>query len=280
MWFSPKTLVAVDTRSAAVAVFSNSFSGPRLERFASGRFTCHAGQESLFSDVLSDSRDTLDRLARELKAPLGDVTLLLPLGAVFPAVFDSASLKRGGVAEVGEDEMVRFRLAPLLPFSVALADVQAERCDQGRGGVLAQAVLKTLVTDGRALMTSLGFRRVRVTSALSAVLRGLKPAPRALDLIYGDSACAIAVRGERGFVESVHLRLLLEGEDREQRALDEAFRAATLVGDIRVSGASIDGLRRKAHDLSVVSAFPPMDRALGDPQTFPFLAVFPPRAQS
>lgn len=275
MWFSAKTLVAVDTRSAAVAVFKDSLRGPRLERFASERFASKARMESLFSDVLSDSRDALERLGRELNAPSDDLTLILPLGAAFPAILDAAALKRGGVADVGEDEMARFRLAPLLPFSVALADVQTERCDGGRGGILAQAVLKTLVNEGRAVLSSLGYRRVRVTSALSCALRGLEPNPRAVDLIYGDSACAIAVRGARGFVESVHLRLLLEGEDREQRALDEAFRAASPIAELRVAGSFLDGLRRKAGDLNVTAAFPNCGPgSVPDAQTYPFLAVF------
>ena len=176
MWFSAKTLVAVDTRSAAVAVFKNSFAGPRLERFGSEKFASRARMESLFSDVLSDSRDAVSRLAKDLGAPMGEATLLLPVGAAFPAVLDLGARSRPGRAEVEEADMARFRLAPLLPFPVALADVQTERCDSA-GGILAQAVLKSLVAEGRSVMGSLGYRRVRVASALSASLRGFRPSP-------------------------------------------------------------------------------------------------------
>ena len=53
MWFSEKALVFVDTRSAALAVYREGFSGPRLERFGSERFASRASGGDLFSDVLA-----------------------------------------------------------------------------------------------------------------------------------------------------------------------------------------------------------------------------------
>lgn len=276
MWFSEKALVFVDTRSAALAVYREGFSGPRLERFGSERFASRADGADLFSDVLADSRDAVARLARELKAPQGNATLLLPLGASFPSIVDVSALKKAQAAEVEEADLVRFRLAPLLPFPVALAEVRSERSPSVRGGaVLAQAVLKTTIEEGERVMASLGFGRPRVTSSLSAALRGLPPKPGAVDLIFGDSACAIVVRDLSGFMDAIHLRLLVLGDDRAQRSIDEALRAATGVSEIRVLGEDAASLRGKAPDVAIQPAFEAKaPSGAGDPQRFPFLSLF------
>lgn len=276
MWFSEKALVFVDTRSAALAVYREGFSGPRLERFGSERFASRAGGADLFSDVLADSRDAVARLARELKAPQGNATLLLPLGASFPSIVDVSALKKAQAAEVEEADLVRFRLAPLLPFPVALAEVRSERSPSVRGGaVLAQAVLKTTIEEGERVMASLGFGRPRVTSSLSAALRGLPPKPGAVDLIFGDSACAIVVRDLSGFMDAIHLRLLVLGDDRAQRSIDEALRAATGASEIRVLGEDAASLRGKAPDVAIQPAFEAKaPSGAGDPQRFPFLSLF------
>lgn len=276
MWFSEKALVFVDTRSAALAVYREGFSGPRLERFGSERFASRASGGDLFSDVLADSREAVSRLSRELKAPSGDATLLLPLGASFPSIVDLSAMKKTQAPEVEEADLVRFRLAPLLPFPIALSEVRSERSSSvHRGAVLAQAVLKTTIEEGERVMTSLGFGRSRVTSSLSAALRGLPPRPGTVDLIFGDSACAIAVRDASGVMDAIHLRLLVLGDDRGQRSIDEALRAASEVSEIRVLGEDASSLRGKASDVAIQTAFDePALRGAADPQRFPFLSLF------
>lgn len=274
MWFSEKALVFVDTRSAALAVYKETFSGPRLVRFAFEHFGSKAREGGLFADVLSDSREAIGRLARDLKAP-SQASLLLPIGVTYPSIVETASLGRGK-ADVSQEDLIRFRIAPLLPFPVNLAEVRSEAAASlGPGVVLAQAILKTTIIEGERVMEAIGFRRPRVTSALSAALRGLPPQPGVIDLIFGDSACAIAVRDQGGAVEAIHLRLLVEGDDRAQRSMDEAFRAAKVAKDIRVLGEDAVALASKAGDVKVRPAFDEKAlRGSSDPQAFPFLAVF------
>ncbi len=276
MWFSEKALVFVDTRSAAVAVYQETFRGPRLLRFASERFGSQANQAALLQDVLADSKGAVSRLARDLRAPGTDATLLLPLGAAYPSIIGRAGLHKAQEVEVDEAEAVRFRLAPLLPFPVSQAEVRTEASASiGVGVVLGQAILKTLIVESEKVMVSLGFKRPRVTSALSAAFRGLPARSRTVDLIFGDSACAIAVRNQRGTVEAIHLRLLLEGDDRAQRALDEAMRATSEPAEIRALGEEVEALRSRAPDAVIHPAFEEPTPPLGaDPQQFPFLAVF------
>ena len=263
--------------SAALAVYRKTFRGLRLERFASERFASRAGQAALFKDVLSDSKGAVERLARDLKAPSSGATLLLPLGASFPSVLDLASLTRGRGAEVDEHDVVRFRLSPLLPFPITQAEVRTETSPSiGHGLALAQAILKSLIAESERMMESLGFPRVSVTTALSAALRGLGAQPGLVDLILGDAACAIAVRDAKGRIAAIHLRLLLPGDDRAQRALGEALRSIDGSGDIRVAGESVDAFKRHAlKDNAVRAAYDlPALRGFGDPQEFPFLGVF------
>lgn len=276
MWLSEKALVFVDTRSAALAVYRRTLRGIRLVRFGFERFASGATQAALFADVLADSKDAVSRLARDLKAPPGYATLLLPLGASFPSVVDVSGLRKANAIEVDEDEAVRFRLAPLLPFPAAQAEIRTEISRSVRNGtVLAQAILKATIREGEAVMASIGFPQVHVTSALSAALRGLPPRAGAVDLIFGDSACAIAVRDPRGVIEAIHLRLLVEGDDRARRSIDEALRATTEVRDIRVIGEAVASLRGQPGEVAIIPAFDePSLRGSADPQLFPFLAVF------
>ena len=276
MWFSEKALVFVDTRSAALAVYRRGFSGPRLARFAFERFGSHAGQAALFSDVLADSRDAIKRLSRELKAPAGDATLLLPLGASFPSIVDMSALRQAQATEVDDADAVRFRLAPLLPFPIAQAEVRTETSSSlGGSAVLAQAILKTTIAESEKVMASLAFNHAHITSTLSAALRGLPPRSGTVDVIFGDSACAIAVRDDRGRIDAIHLRLLVEGDDRAQRSLDEALRATIEVREIRVLGEDAASLRNKGPGATIQPAFDePALRGSADPQQFPFLAVF------
>lgn len=276
MWLSEKALVFVDTRSAALAVYRQTLGGLRLMRFGFERFDSRASQAALFSDVLADSKDAVSRLARDLKAPTREATLLLPLGASFPSVVDLSGLRKAQAVEVDESDAVRFRLAPLLPFPVAQAEIRAETSPSlGNGALLAQAILKTTIAQSERAMATLGFPRVRVTSTLSAALRGLPPRAGTVDLIFGDSACAIAVRDPRGVIDAIHLRLLVEGDDRAQRSVDEALRAATVVREIRVLGEDAASLRSQAREVAVHPAFDePALRGAADPQVFPFLAVF------
>ncbi|MEO8361554.1 MAG: hypothetical protein ABI672_16085 [Vicinamibacteria bacterium] len=277
MWFSEKALVFVDTRSAALAVYRQTLSGPRLERFASERFESHAGQSALFSDVLADSRESVARLIRDLKAPPSDATVVLPLGAAFPSIIDRPSIDKAKTSEVDEADVVRFRLSPLLPFPIAQAEVRTETSASiGRDVVLAQAVLKSLIADSERVMGSLGLSRPRVTTALSAALRGLPARAGTVDLVFGDSACAIAVRDLRGSVEAIHLRLLLPGDDRARRSVDEAQRATAEPREIRALGESVETLRLRASPDAVIHpAFDlPELKGSADPQQFPFLSVF------
>jgi hypothetical protein len=276
MWFSEKALVFVDTRSAALAIYRQGFSGPRLTRFGSERFASRASGGDLFSDVLADARDAVSRLSRELKAPAADATLLLPLGASFPSIVDASAVKKAPSEDVEEADLVRFRLAPLLPFPIALSEVRSERSSSVRNGsVLAQAVLRTTIEEGERVMTSLGFPRPRVTSSLSAAIRGLPPKPGVVDLIFGDSACAVAVRDATGVMEAIHLRLLVEGDDRARRSVDEALRASSDASRIRVLGEGASSLEGRAGEVLIEPAFDTLAlRDAADPQKFPFLSVF------
>jgi hypothetical protein len=276
MWFSEKTLVFVDTRSAAVAVYKSGFLGPGLLRFASERFESRSTQSAIFADVLADSAEAVSRLRRQLRAPSGEATIFLPLGASYPAVVDAAPPRNSQARDVGEADLIRFRLSPLLPFPIAQAEVRSDAPPPGgNGAVLAQAIPKALIVESERVMASLGFPRPHVTSTLSAAFRGLPPKPRTVDLIFGDSACAIAVRNEEGAVEAIHLRLLLPGDDRAQRSMDEARRAADDVREVRVLGEDVLALQRSAPDLSIRPAFDePALHGSADPQRFPFLAVF------
>lgn len=276
MWFSEKALVFVDTRSAALAVYKESLSGPRLLRFAAERFGSGARSGALFKDVLADSREAIAKLARDLAAPRRGACLLLPIGVTFPSILDAAGLDKGRSGEIEEDDLVAFRMAPLLPFPVSQAVVRSESSPGlGSGVVLAQAILKSAITESEKVMGELGFNEPEVSSALSAALRGLPRQGGIVDLIFGDSACAIAVRDERGGVEAIHLRLLVAGDDRAERSIDEAFRATRVVREIRVLGEDDAALRIRAGDALVRPAFArPALPGPGDPQRFPFLSVF------
>lgn len=179
MWFSEKALVFVDTRSAALAIYTEALSGPRLQRFAAERFVSRARQDALFSDVLADSKEAVARLSRDLRAPAANATLLLPVGAAFPSIVDVSSARRTSAPEVEDNDVVRFRMAPLLPFPVADAEIRTETSRSIRtGAVLAQAMLKSTLVESERTMKALGFPGVSVTSALSAALRGLPPSRR------------------------------------------------------------------------------------------------------
>lgn len=274
MWFSEKALVFVDTRSAALAVYRKTLRGSRLIRFGVERFESRASQAALFSDVIADSRAAVSRLSRELKAPTNDATLLLPIGAAFPSIVDASHGRASGDADLDPDEVVRFRLAPLLPFPAAQAEIRTEPALVKGGSVLAQAMPKAMIAEGEGVMGSLGFPAVRVTSALSAALRGLSPRRLAVDLVFGDSACAMAVRDGEGAIEALHLRLLLEGEDRGRRSVDEALRATPGLREIRVIGEPAASLRPLASDIEVHPAFDATSwPESADPQRFPFLAA-------
>ncbi len=280
MWFSEKALVFVDTRSAALAVYQETFSGRRLLRFASERFGSGPRSGALFKDVLEDSREAIAKLTRDLAAPVRGACLLLPIGVPFPSIIDAAGLNKGRSGGVDEEDLVAFRMAPLLPFPVSQAVVRSESSPGlGPGVVLAQAILKSAIAESEKMMGELGFKEPEVSSALSAALRGLPKHPGIVDLIFGDSACAIVVRDERGGVEAIHLRLLVEGDDRAQRSIDEAFRATRVVREIRVLGEHDAALRARAGEALVRPAFSEGAIAgLGDPQRFPFLSVFRPAA--
>ena len=275
MWLSEKALVFVDARSAALAIYRQGLSGPRLLRFAFERFGSGGGPGASVAEAFSGS-GALSRLARDLKAPRSDATLLLPLGASFPSIVEVSSPRPLSSAEIAEADLVRFKLAPLLPFAIAQSEVRTERSPSiRRGAVLAQAILKATIAEGEKAMESFGFSRPRVTSTLSAALSGLSPRPGVVDLVFGDAACAIAVRDALGAIDAIHLRLLVEGDDRAQRSVDEALRASAEVREIRVLGEDAAALRGKVRNAAVVPAFDaPAPSGASDPQQFPFLAVF------
>ncbi len=275
MWFFEKAAVCVDTRTAAVAVYKTMPSGPRLLRFAFERFGSRPREGAPFKDVLGDSREAIARLVKELRAPLRDATILLPIGAAYPAIVDVKSLRKAQGAELDEEDLVRFRLAPLLPFPVSDAEIRFEPLGPASGMILGQAILRAAIIEGERVMASLGFPRVSVTSALSAALRGLKPEGEAVDLVFGDSACAIVVRNVSGAIESIHLRLLIEGDDRLQRSIDEAQRAAPATRQIRVLGEAFPATPDHLGDVPVQLAFPAgASEGPANPQEFPFLALF------
>jgi hypothetical protein len=198
------------------------------------------------------------------------------VGAAFPLIVDLSAAKKASVPEVDDEELVRFRIAPLLPFPVGEAEIRTEKSASIRNGaVLAQAMLRTTLEESERTMAALGFPAASVTSALSAALRGLPPLEETVDAIFGDSACALAVRDDRGGIHTIHMRLLLEGDDRARRAIDEARRAAAGARRIRVLGEDVRSLSSLAGDLPLLPAFDGSElRGLADPQVFPFLAVF------
>jgi len=77
-------------------------------------------------------------------------------------------------------------------------------------------------------------------------------------------------------MDAIHLRLLVPGDDRGQRSIDEALRAASGVSRIRVLGEDAASLRGKVENVVIQPAFDPKDATAGaaDPQRFPFLSVF------
>lgn len=276
MWFSEKALVFVDAHCAALAVYKVGVSGPRLERFAFERLTAGASLRGGLKDGLLAAHESVTRLVRDLRAPTRGATLLLPLGACFPSIVDISALRASRTTEVEEEDLIRFRLAPLLPFPIAQAVVRSETPPaHGKGSVLAQATPLSVIAESEKAMSAFGFSRFQISSALSAALRGLSPHPAIVDLVLGDSACAVAVRNLQGAIEAIHLRLLIEGDDRGQRSLDEARRAGPEVSEIRVLGEAVAPLLGKAAGARVRSAFDePALRDSADPQQFPFLAVF------
>jgi hypothetical protein len=276
MWFSERAFVFVDARNTALAVYRRAPGTPTLLRFASERIS-EGGEPSSFSEMLRRSAPAVARLGRELKAPGRDACLVLPVGSAFPSIVETHAVAAAGTGDVDAADMARFRLAPLLPFPVAHAEVRVEESPSiGRNNVLAQAVLKTSVGESEAFMAERGFPAARVTSALSAVLRGLAPNPDTVDLILGDAAYAIAVRNGHGVIEAIHLRLLIAGDDRARRSIDEAFRAAPSGATIRVTGERVDAFPVDASPLPIRAAFTGMLPGGADPQRFPFLGVFDP----
>jgi hypothetical protein len=197
------------------------------------------------------------------------------VGVTFPSILETDSLRRSANADVEEAELLRFRLAPLLPFPVAQAEVRTESGPLiGSGVVLAQAVPKAIVEETDKAMRDLGFGAPVIASALSASLRGLSARPGTVDLILGDSASAIAVRDERGSIQAVHVRLLVEGDDRASRSIDEAIRATPRAREIRVIGEDAGSIGSRTGDVAVVPAFPNATSRDTDAQRFPFLGMF------
>ena len=275
MWFREKALVAVDSRSAAVAVYRETFSGPRLVRFGFERLAARGDGDGSIVRTLAGAGDAVKRLAASLQAPPRDATFLLPIGAAFPSISDAANAVRAQAADVAEADLVRFRFAGILPFPVSQAEVRTESSPSlGPGLVLAQAVLKTTVAAAEASMESWGFRGARISSVLSAALRGLPPRAGAVDLVLGDAACAVCARDERGVAEALHLRLLTDGDDRGRRSFDEARRSAPAARELRILGEDVAGLGILSRDMAVVPAFEVAGAQGADPQRFPFLALF------
>lgn len=274
MWFREKALVAVDSRGVAVAVYRDTVSGRQLLRFGAERLASPGPGDGGLAATLAGAGDAVRRLAASLKAPSRGATFLLPLGATFPSITDAGTAARAQARDVSEVDFVRFRLASLLPFPVSQAEVRTETFPSlAPGMVLAQAVLSTNVAAAATAMTAWGFPGARISSVLSAAFGGLSIRPDTVDLILGDSACAVCARDARGLTEAIHLRLLSEGEDRGRRALEEARRAAPAVRAVRVIGEDVRALASPFGDVDLVPAFEesaaPGD---ADPQRAPFLA--------
>jgi len=276
MWFFEKALVAVDTRRACVAVYSNGRRGPSLLRFGSEPLDLQS-QPGSYAETLRESRPAVERLIRALKPPMRGASCVLPIGASFPSILEEPALAKVTGSGVAEADVVRFRLAPLLPFPIAQAEVRTESSTSiGAGAVLAQATPKAVISECEQFMGSLGFSGLHVVSALSAALRGLEARPGAVDLILGDSAFALAVRSDAGGIETIHLRLLVEGDDRTKRPVDEAIRASSDASSVRILGADPRSFPAGGQGTEIVAAFPAPspDVAGADPQLFPFLAIF------
>lgn len=276
MWFSEKALVAVDSRGVAVAVYRETFSGPRLVRFGFEKLGARGDADGSLVRTLSGAGEVVKRLALSLRAPSGEATFLLPIGATFPSITGAAAAGRARAADVPEADFVRFRFASVLPFPVSQAEVRTESAPSlGPGLVLAQAALKSTVAAAEAAMEAWGFNGARISSVLSAAARGLPPRPETVDLILGDAACAVCARDARGVAEAIHIRLLSEGEDRRRRSFDEARRTAPSARELRIIGEDIAGLEAPAPEVGLVSAFPASTATDGaDPQRFPFLSMF------
>lgn len=272
MWFREKTLVAVDARGVAMAVYRDTASGRQLVRFGSERLP--GSSDVGLAATLAGASDAVRRLSASLGAPTRGATFLLPIGATFPSITDAGTAARAQARDIAEVDFVRFRLASLLPFPVSQAEVRTETFPSlGPGLVLAQAVLKTSVAAAEAAMESWGFPGARISSVLSAAFGGLPVQADTVDLILGDSACAVCARDARGLTEAIHLRLLSEGDDRGRRALEEARRAAPSVRSVRVIGEDVRTLASPFGDVSLVPAFAESAaRKDADPQRVPFLA--------
>jgi hypothetical protein len=276
MWFLEKALVAVDTRRASLAVYKNGRGGPSLIRFGSESLGVQRATGS-FVDTLRESRPAMERLIRTLRPPTSGASCLLPIGVSFPSILEEPTLAKVTGSGVAEADIVRFRLAPLLPFPIAQAEVRTESSPSiGAGALLAQATLKTAIAASEQFMESLGFSGTHVVSTLSAALRGLGSRPSTVDLILGDSAFALAVRNDRGGIETIHLRLLVEGDDRMKRPVDEALRAVADASVVRVLGGEPGTFPPGTRGAEIVAAFPESTPAVAgaDPQLFPFLSVF------
>ena len=272
MWFSEKALVFVDTRSAAVAVYSGGSRRPVLKRFAFEGVPGSPG--AAFGEALRVARPSVDRLVKELAPSRRGATLLLPIGASFPATLEESAVAR--VADVAEGDMARFRMSPLLPFPATQAEIRLERAAAfGPGVALGQAIPQSVVAEGERFMSDCGFASASIGATLSTALRGFRARPSVVDVILGDSAYALGVRNARAALESIHVRLLVEGDDPIRRSTEEALRASRGVLEVRIGGASPDAIEAVARgwSTSIVPAFP-HEGSFNGPQRFPFLGIF------
>lgn len=177
-----------------------------------------------------DLRSTLQDLRDSLGAADLPTHLLLPPGVARPIVLKDA-------AGEGDPEILRFRLAPGLPYSASHAIVGAlplgpERC-------LAAAVYRSVSAEYENLAQSAGYRVDRVelaTLAAAAALGRRRLPPGAVDVVLGRTSCCLMSWDARG-IALARSRLTGGHENLDLEWLvSEAIRTARAAGNDRLAG--------------------------------------------
>lgn len=236
MWPFDQTIVAVDARSVAVIVQRDVLGRRSVLRFEAAARQGTTGEEPL-RGVAEAAIDDARRLVRNLEAPVSRLSVVLPVGAAFPAI-----VATGDGRWVDFDELLRFRLSSLAPFPMHETTVAYDRDLRTQPGhVFAEVLPKAQIEAALKLAAALGCEHPRIHSGLGAALRAFQDASSAssasvVDLILGDAAYAVAERADGGALMAVTTRFLTDGADRIERALHDAATREPAPSAIRVAG--------------------------------------------
>jgi hypothetical protein len=219
-----RLFVALDARSACVALVRGGLGGRRLEGFARVPLAPGALVPSPSGVNLQRPEEVRDALRRALDAagrPSAACTLLLPDGVGRLALLALP-------ADADARAFVRFRLAASLPFPSAEAIVDV--LPAGKGQVVGAAVRRGAVAEYEQAVASLGLAPERVHLGPLVALGGLlRTASRGavVDVVLGDAAaCFVVLRA--GAVVVLRNRRRDVGGGEHARLLQEAERAARL----------------------------------------------------